>query len=98
ERADRGPVPTRGVPVPARSVSPPSRRRSGFWDGSIVAVVVILAGLLVPLGFILNQRSYVGAANEEAFGLATAVMAFALAGMVHLLEGVLFRRSSTKAA
>ncbi|MGP8078420.1 MAG: cytochrome b [Thermoplasmata archaeon] len=98
EEARRGPVPVRAAPGPTRPTPPPSPRRTGFWDGSTVAVVVILAGLLVPLGFILNQRSYVGAANEEAFGLATAVMAFALAGMVHLLEGVLFRGRTTTPA
>jgi cytochrome aa3-type oxidase subunit III len=70
------------------------QRSHDFWDGSTAMVVITLAGLLVPLGFILDQRSYVGAGNEQAFGAATAVMAFALAGMVHVVERALFRRRS----
>jgi len=76
--------------VPASS--PGSRE---FWDGSTALVAMALAGLLVPLGYILDQRSYVGAGNEMAFGLATAVMAFGLAGMVQLLDRTLFRHAST---
>ncbi|MGA7862220.1 MAG: cytochrome bc complex cytochrome b subunit [Thermoplasmata archaeon] len=76
--------------VPASS--PGSRE---FWDGSTALVAMTLAGLLVPLGFILDQRSYVGAGNEMAFGLATAVMAFGLAGMVQILDRTLFRHTST---
>jgi hypothetical protein len=60
--------------------------------------VMALAGLLVPLAFILDQRSYVGAGNEQAFGIATAVMALALAGMVHVAERVLFRRRAIPTA
>jgi quinol-cytochrome oxidoreductase complex cytochrome b subunit len=78
----------------ARASSPPrpSTPYRSFWDGSSALMVMTLAGLLVPLGFILDQRSYVGAGNEQAFGLATAVMALALAGMVQILERTLFRR------
>ena len=57
-----------------------------------------LSGLLVPLAFILDQRSYVGAGNEQAFGVATAIMALALAGMVQLVERALFRPRTTPAA
>jgi len=83
--------PAQEIPRPpaARSPEPPA-----FWDMSTALVVMTWAGLLVPLAFILDQRSYVGAANEQAFGAATAVMAFALAGMVHLLERTLFRPPS----
>ena len=69
-----------------------------FWDGSTAMVVMTLAGLLVPLAFILDQRSYVGAGNEQAFGAATAIMAFAVAGMVHVAERTLFRPRSATAA
>ena len=83
---------------PERTERPEARPTSAvsrdFWDGSSAFVVMTLAGLLVPLGFILDQRSYVGAGNEEAFGIATAIMAFALAGMVQVLERTLFRRAA----
>ena len=69
-----------------------------FWDGSTALTVMTLAGLLVPLAFILDQRSYVGAGNEQAFGLATAVMAFALAGMVQVLDRTLYRRAAPSTA
>jgi len=78
------------------SSTPP--RHHDFWDGSTAMVVMTLAGLLIPLGFILDQRSYVGAGNEQAFGAATAVMALALAGMVHVVERALFRRPSAPRA
>jgi len=95
-------------PVPARTLAAPAKANPGnartfyrpslgFWDGSTAMVVMTLAGLLVPLAFILDQRSYVGAANEQAFGAATAVMAFALAGMVHVVERALFRRGAAPA-
>jgi cytochrome aa3-type oxidase subunit III len=77
---------------------PPAPRRPTFWDGSTAIVAMALAGLLVPLGFILDQRSYVGAGNEQAFGVATAVMALALAGMVEVVERALFRRPSSPTA
>ncbi|MGA8711165.1 MAG: cytochrome bc complex cytochrome b subunit [Thermoplasmata archaeon] len=98
---------SRSVPIPtlaARRAAepppafPPSQIPPRFWDGSTAMVVMTLAGLLVPLAFILDQRVYVGAANEQAFGLATAVMAFSLAGMVHVVERTLFRRRSVSAA
>ncbi|MFZ0698730.1 MAG: cytochrome bc complex cytochrome b subunit [Thermoplasmata archaeon] len=90
------PVPTptigaRGTDEPRRAPRP-SRPSPEFWDGSTAMVVMTLAGLLVPLGFILDQQSYVGAGNEQAFGVATAIMALALAGMVHLAERALFLR------
>ena len=66
----------------------------GFWDGSTALVIMILAGLLMPLAFIFDQRSYVGAGNEQAFGVATAIMAFAVAGIVHVVERTLFRLGS----
>jgi len=96
--AESGPTqaPTR-TPAAKPAVKPPttpSRGSEGFWDGSTAFVVMTLAGLLVPLAFILDQRSYVGAGNEQAFGVATAVMALALAGMVHAVERALFRRRS----
>ncbi|MFZ0829567.1 MAG: cytochrome bc complex cytochrome b subunit [Thermoplasmata archaeon] len=81
-----------------RRSSPPMSASRAFWDGSSALVVMTLAGLLVPLGFILDQRTYVGAWNEQAFGLATAVMAFALAGMVQVLERTLFRGASAAPA
>ena len=81
-------------PSQAMSPAPPARTSRDFWDGSSALMVMTLAGLLVPLGYILDQRSYVGAANEQAFGFATAVMALALAGMVQILERSLFRRPS----
>ena len=84
--------PAEGRPVSASRV-PPAPGPRGFWDGSTALVVMTLAGLLVPLAFILDQRSYVGAGNEQAFGVATAVMAFALAGMVQVVERALFRRA-----
>jgi hypothetical protein len=57
-------------------------------------VVMTLAGLLMPLAFVLDQKSYVGASNEQAFGVATAIMAFAVAGIVHVVERALFRLRS----
>jgi quinol-cytochrome oxidoreductase complex cytochrome b subunit len=78
---------------PRRSPTPPVASRE-FWDGSSALVVMTLAGLLVPLGFILDQRVYVGTGNEQAFGIATAVMALALAGMVQVLERTLFPRAA----
>jgi cytochrome aa3-type oxidase subunit III len=86
----------RGTDTPQPAAARPPRS-TPFWDGSTAMVVVTLAGLLVPLGFILDQRSYVGAGNEQAFGVATAVMAFALAGMVHVVERALFRRPAASA-
>jgi len=88
---------------PARAAGPrrlptPTSASTEFWDGSSALVVITLAGLLVPLGFVLDQRSYVGAGNEQAFGVATAVMAFALAGMVQVLERTLFRRRAASTA
>lgn len=85
------------VPMPREkpAATPPSPTRSGptpFWDGSMAMMVITLVGLLIPLLFVLDQQSYVGAANERAFGVATAIMAFAVAGMVHVLERNLFRR------
>jgi len=105
----RLPTPKEAQPVPAllpaapgtvdpRYVHSLSSRSQNFWDGSTAMVIMTLAGLLIPLGFVLDQRSYVGAGNEQAFGAATAVMALALAGMVHIVERVLFRRRSTPAA
>jgi quinol-cytochrome oxidoreductase complex cytochrome b subunit len=93
-RARPGPTPAASGTATAPRPAPSSRDPPAFWDGSTALVVMTLAGLLVPLAFILDQRSYVGAANERAFGIATAVMAFALAGMVQLLERTLFRRPS----
>jgi cytochrome aa3-type oxidase subunit III len=95
---DPPPVPA-PAPVMRRTAEPrrtpaPSQPSTRFWDGSTAMVVMTLAGLLVPLGFILEQRSYVGAGNEQAFGVATAVMAFALAGMAHVVDRALFRRRS----
>jgi len=81
------------APEVASAPGPP-----GFWDGSTALVVMTLSGLLVPLAFILDQRSYVGAGNEQAFGVATAIMALALAGMVQLVERALFRPRTTPAA
>jgi len=78
----RGPDPSRGRP---------DGRSLRFWDGSTAMVVMTLAGLLVPLAFILDQRTYVGAANEQAFGVATAIMAFSVAGIVHVVDRALFR-------
>jgi quinol-cytochrome oxidoreductase complex cytochrome b subunit len=85
------------VPV-VRGIPAPSAGSREFWDGSSALVVMTLAGLLVPLGFILDQRSYVGAWDEQAFGIATAIMALALAGMVQVLERTLFRHASSPAA
>jgi hypothetical protein len=75
------------VPAPASAST-----RTRFWDGSTALVVMTLAGLLIPLAFILDQKVYVGAANQQAFGIATAVIAFALAGIVHLAGRVLYTR------
>ena len=77
-----------------RRVTPskPAPASHDFWDGSAALMIMTLAGLLVPLGYILDQRSYMGAGNEQAFGVATAVMALALAGMVQILERALRRR------
>jgi quinol-cytochrome oxidoreductase complex cytochrome b subunit len=83
---------------PATTPARPVSAYQAFWDGSSALMVMALAGLLVPLGYILDQRSYVGAGNEQAFGLATAVMALALAGMVQVLERTLFRRPSAASA
>ena len=96
----RGPIAAVETRAPAqnRKIPAPTSRYREFWDGSSALVVMTLAGLLVPLGFILDQRSYVGAGNEQAFGVATAVMALALAGMVQVLERTLFRRPSTPTA
>jgi cytochrome aa3-type oxidase subunit III len=85
-------------PVQPRRVPLAAPGSPTFWDGSTAFVVMTLAGLLVPLAFILDQRSYVGAGNEQAFGTATAVMALALAGMVHVAERVLFRRRAIPTA
>ncbi len=97
-RTNSSPVatPALGANRPAKPQRTPSasNRSRRFWDGSTSMVVMTLAGLLVPLAYILDQRSYVGAGNEQAFGLATAVMALALAGMVHLVERALFQHRS----
>ena len=97
QQSVRAPGLTRSAPPEAGRNSGsrrvPSAQARGFWDGSTALVVMTLAGLLVPLAFILDQRSYVGAGNEQAFGAATAVMAFALAGMVQVAERALFRRT-----
>ncbi|MCI4363076.1 MAG: cytochrome bc complex cytochrome b subunit [Thermoplasmata archaeon] len=86
-------APPRPAPLARPSTAPAARPVPlRFWDGSNAMVVMTLSGLLLPLAFILDQRVYVGAGNEEAFGIATAVMAFALAGMVHVTERALFRR------
>ena len=92
------PAPTSALPTSGSS-SPqrPSKTRPGpvrFWDGSTAMVVMTLAGLLMPLAFVLDQKSYVGASNEQAFGVATAIMAFAVAGIVHVVERALFRLRS----
>ncbi len=79
-------------PAPPSRAPAPSAASPRFWDGSTAMVVMTLAGLLVPLAFILDQKSYVGARNEQAFGIATAIMALAVAGMVHVTERVLYRR------
>ncbi|HLM90656.1 MAG TPA: cytochrome bc complex cytochrome b subunit [Thermoplasmata archaeon] len=79
------------LPVPKRAAE---SGRIPFWDGSMALMAITLAGLLIPLFFVLDQQSYVGAANERAFGVATAIMAFAVAGMVHVLERNLFRRQA----
>jgi len=81
------------APLPQRARS--TRR---FWDGSTAMVVMTLAGLLVPLAFILDQKVYVGANNQQAFGLATAIMAFALAGIAHVVERTLFPRARGRPA
>lgn len=93
-----------GSPVPPRSLAsrsvgpgPAVGARGSFWDGSTAMVVLTLAALLVPLGFVLDQRSYVGGANERAFGLAAAVMALGVAGLVHVAERTLFRRRAAPA-
>jgi hypothetical protein len=86
-------------PPPAaspRTIRAEERSRD-FWDGSSAFIVMTLAGLLVPLGYIFDQRSYVGAHNEQAFGVATAVLALAIAGMVHVVERALFRRPRASA-
>jgi cytochrome aa3-type oxidase subunit III len=91
------PIPPRQAPE-SRPTPSPSPGAPTFWDGSTAMVVMTLAGLLVPLAFILDQRTYVGAANEQAFGLATAIMALSLAGMVHVVERALFRRRTPSSA
>ena len=98
-RSQLGPPATSPAPRPAASsptpLTAPIREWSArFWDGSTAMVVMTLAGLLVPLAFILDQRTYVGAANEQAFGLATAIMAFSVAGIVHVVDRALFRYRS----
>jgi quinol-cytochrome oxidoreductase complex cytochrome b subunit len=100
QQAGRVPISTRTAPSTGekRSQPAPTSAYHQFWDGSSALMVMTLAGLLVPLGYILDQRAYVGAGNEQAFGLATAVMALALAGMVQVLERTLFRRSLTASA
>ncbi len=87
----------RGVPAPPPfTLVPPGslkkagkRARVAFWDPTIALSIMALSGLLVPLGFVIDQRTYVGTGNEQAFGIATAIMAFSVAGIVHLLERTL---------
>ena len=97
QRAAAAPRPVLSASMDARSATATQRAPAPyartFWDGSTSLTMMTLAGLLVPLAFILDQRSYVGSGNEQAFGVATAVMAFALAGMVQIVERALFRRA-----
>jgi len=78
-------APVRWADLPAPSASPPARP-DGFWDGRVAATILLVAGLLVPFGYILTLRNFAAESTQQELAAALAVVALALAGLVHLIE------------
>ncbi|MCI4330893.1 MAG: cytochrome bc complex cytochrome b subunit [Thermoplasmata archaeon] len=58
----------------------------GFWTPRSALAVILVAGLLVPLGYVLTLPSFTTVGDQRGLAVAFAVMAFAIAAIVHLVE------------
>lgn len=67
----------------------------GFWNGRVAATVLIVVGLLVPLGYILTLPSYTAEGPQRGLAIALAVMSLSVAFVVHLIERAVQPRLST---
>lgn len=79
--------------APIAPVAPPAPTTpgspSGFWDVRAAVGVIILAGMLVPLGYILTLPNITAEVHQRQFTVAVAIIALAAAALVQLTESAI---------